>query len=36
LLSLPGLYILSPMSAIIPEMPAAAAGFDVVAVVYHR
>jgi hypothetical protein len=33
---LPGVCILSPMSAIIAEMPATAAGFDVVAVIYYR
>jgi hypothetical protein len=33
---LPGVYILSPMSAIIAEMPATAAGFTVVAVIYYR
>jgi hypothetical protein len=33
---LPGVYISLPMSAIIAEMPATAAVFAVVAVIYHR
>jgi hypothetical protein len=36
LLLLPGVYVLSPMSAIIAEMPATAAVFAVVDVIYHR
>jgi hypothetical protein len=33
---LPGVYILSPMSAIIAEKLATVAGFAVVAVIYYR
>jgi hypothetical protein len=33
---LPDVYIFSPMSAIIAEMPATAAGFTVVAIIYNR
>jgi hypothetical protein len=33
---LPGVFFLSPMSAITAEMPATAAVFAVVAVIYYR